>query len=117
VDATDRTRKKPLTRHREHHINKDAPIEDCWQCGRDRARCRSKLSFDTVAAADAAVSEVNSRRGYAAGVCVTRYPCTWCPNWHMKTARTPIELARVEKARRRELVRERMSQLPGYAAR
>jgi hypothetical protein len=79
-------------------------MHECWWCGRDRARCRSKRSYDTIADVDAAVAEVNALRNWAAGRTVTRYPCVWCPAWHVKTARTPVELRRVERQRRKSLV-------------
>lgn len=83
-------------------------MDGCWLCQRDLARCKSKVHrFATREEADLVIAEINTSRGYQ-GRLVVRYPCAWCPAWHMKTARTPVERRRIERERRRKAVAARL---------
>lgn len=90
-----------------HRRNHHGEFDTCWDCQRARAICRSKIPFDTVEAVDASVKELNEQRGYQRPV--QRYPCRWCPGWHMKTARKKHDVKRAEKQRRKWLVSRRGS--------
>jgi len=87
--------------HRRNHRRPDEALGGCWECQRDQAVCRTKIRFGTREEADEWVDDLNRTRRHA--VVVSRYPCRWCPGWHMKTATTRQEFRRVEKARRKTL--------------
>jgi hypothetical protein len=91
--------------HRKRHRRPELPVEECWSCQRDRAICRSKISFATWQEASEWVDEFNRTYGYTKTV--VRYRCRWCSGWHMATARTKNQVKRVEKARRKDAVRYR----------
>lgn len=97
----DAARRDPRAYHDRNHA--PVPMAVCFKCGRDKAVCRTKIALATLAEADEWVAEFNQARGWASGRPVCRYPCHWCPGWHMKTAYTAQERARAEKARRRWL--------------
>lgn len=99
-------RPTPESQHRKRHRNPDSALEDCWECQRDRATCRSKISFATREEVDEWVADLNAQRGYTGRV-VTRYVCAWCPGWHFKTAKKKVELDRVKRAGRKALIAQR----------
>lgn len=75
---------------------------DCWECGRQAARCRAKLRFTSWAEADDWVTEYNVSTGYVQPV--VRYRCSWCLGWHMKTAKGRVDRGRAEKQRRKWII-------------
>jgi hypothetical protein len=93
-----------LTPERWHQKNHQLALNfvDCRRCGRARSTCRSKQRFDTWQDADAAVRAKNESDGYARPV--VRYPCRWCPGWHMTTARGRVQVRRAERQRRKWLI-------------
>lgn len=97
--------RNPLRYHNKNHGDLDEPFETCWRCGRDRARCRSKIRFTSWAEANEWVTEKNESAGYVNPV--VRYACRWCGGWHMTTANDPRARARVERQRRKWLIRQR----------
>lgn len=96
--------KSPERYHEENHVRRGrGAFEDCWDCQRAKALCRSKLRFGSWEAADAHAKALNESRAYERPV--VRYRCRWCLGWHMATARGKVRTSRVEKQRRKWLVR------------
>lgn len=91
----------PEQYHSKNHRRPNLPVGECWQCLRARAICRSKLQFTTREEADAAVASFNADKGWE--TTVARYPCRWCPGWHMTTTRGKVAVRRAERARRKTL--------------
>lgn len=69
--------KSPLRHHNKNHGGIGQPLETCWFCGRDRAKCRSKLRFTSWEEANEWVMESNVSRGWEPPH-MTRYRCRWC---------------------------------------
>lgn len=102
-EPTVRAPSSPERYHETNHVRRGrGAFEDCWDCQRARAICRSKNRFDTREAADANVKELNESRAYERPV--VRYRCRWCLGWHMATARGKVGAHRAEKQRRKWLV-------------
>lgn len=92
----------PERYHDDNHRRRGrGDFEDCWDCQRARAICRSKKRFDSREGADANVKALNESRAYTTPV--VRYRCRWCLGWHMATARGKVRTRRAEKQRRKWL--------------
>jgi hypothetical protein len=87
--------------HAKNHSVGMVPFEECWRCQRAKAICRSKRRFGTREAVDERVREINEGNGYTSPV--SRYPCRWCPGWHLTSATTRVQVRRTEKQRRKWL--------------
>lgn len=89
--------------HESRHAGRrdSKPFEQCWYCGRARARCRRKIRFATREEADEWVAERNKNSGFRDPA--KRYRCRWCLGYHMARPKRPHELKRIEKHRRKWL--------------
>ena len=88
--------------HRRHH-NPAITIEDCWHCGKRRAQCASKSSFDEWDAINQA-HVINVREDWAKPV--RAYWCHICGHHHLTRANTPRKRRRIERQGRRRMARE-----------
>lgn len=60
------------------------PLEDCWFCGRQKAKCRSKVfRYADRDIAFAEAQQMNEAEGYSNPR--TAYLCPWCGMYHHTT--------------------------------
>lgn len=104
---TDQDPRVPASPESYHASNHLFEFESCRRCQRARAICRSKRAYDGWKAAQDAADDLNAKERYESPV--VRYLCRWCLSWHLTTARSKYRLKRVERARRKWLVKERTS--------
>lgn len=97
---------KPLASPEHWHVvvKHRGAFADCWYCQRSQAHCRSKIRFATREEADEWVRERNDASAWASPV--VRYPCRWCLGYHMARPKGKQQIRRVERHRRKWLVRQ-----------
>ena len=97
--------------HEKEH--RPGPVESCWHCGRQKAKCRSKLFRYTDR--DRALLEarvMNEGENYVRPR--TAYWCPWCGMYHHTTKLGKTRKGAVQKQQRkwmfeRELERRRLA--------
>lgn|SRR5574338_631488 len=89
------------------HENKHGgPQESCWECTKQRAKCRSKrLRVPERDEAERVALERNLATGYSPPV--VHYLCGWCGLYHL-TSRLRHRRDRVEKQRRKWMTKQEM---------
>lgn len=90
--------------HARKHL--PGPMESCWECARQRARCKDKRPFADPTDAKVEALRINVAQGYDPRVTV--YRCGWCGHVHLTShpsARAKKRWAlRAEKTRRQALI-------------
>lgn len=67
-------------RHERNHA--PGPIESCYDCGKQRAKCRSKVfRYTDIAVAILDCRAMNQANNYAKPLRV--YGCMWCDEFHL----------------------------------
>jgi hypothetical protein len=87
---------------RKHHSTE--PIQGCGHCQKSWDHCCAKISYMTRQMAEAAVNDIHEKEQFTEPV--RRYHCRWCANWHIGHAWSPVDLKRVERAKRKWLERQ-----------
>jgi hypothetical protein len=75
------------------------PIEGCWRCQRDYAKCVTKITYLTRQDGEAVAAEINQANGWTEPV--KQYPCDWGtkerPHWHIGHVRGGQDLKRARR--------------------
>jgi hypothetical protein len=87
--------------HRRHRTA--ASTEDCFECGKHRAKCASKLVFSTYEDAAEAALAANIEGNWDRPLYA--YECCWCLRFHMATARGASKRRKARKQQVREALR------------
>lgn len=83
--------------------HKPGPIESCWDCGKQKAKCRSKLfRYTSRDEAFAEAKTMNEADNYARPR--SAYLCPWCGLYHHTTHLRTHNRDAVEKQRRKWLI-------------
>lgn len=106
---SDAVAKTPEQWHKYYHGLRRS-YEDCWRCGRARAICRSKVSYDDPEEAWVEARRLNELFEYER--MLYPYWCRYCDKRHLTdTAGSKGTRARrVERARRKWLIAKRMEE-------
>lgn len=85
----------------QRHFRKHGPwpVSECRACAINWQNCRHKQRFDSARAAHAAALQKNIDTDWNRAV--VAYRCAYCSLWHMTTARTPAQIKRVRRMRRK----------------
>lgn len=78
------------------------PLDDCWECQRQRAICRGKKVYASFHQAYEAALEINIAKEWRWQL-VRPYWCRYCAKHHLKSARSPDDRRKVEQQRRKWL--------------
>lgn len=82
------------------------PEEGCWDCGKDQAVCKRKITYPTRVDAVIARIKSNLDKGYESVIFC--YRCRWCDLWHL-TSRVPRGMGdRLKKQQRKQLIEQEM---------
>ena len=72
--------KSPEEYHWTKHLS-DGPFEECWSCGRAKAKCKRKVRFSNSWSAWGRAHELNQESNHQ--ICLKAYQCRWCLSWHL----------------------------------
>ena len=97
--------KTPEEWHAQNHRGHPDDLATCFDCGKARAKCRSKLTFRSWLEGYEWVREYNESHSYVDPL--IHYQCRWCLDWHMGHPKGKVRLRKIERERRKWLIEKR----------